>query len=134
MKREYDEFFNDNPKYGGYRANVSFLEMYQWLSEPHQVCDMMEASKYERPALEGVVYSLEEKFGNRTDLNLTDNFVKQMIGTAVKHILLYFGYVQTIQKAMPKGRFFMSATHYKYDENASRKKTLILKPVVEQLQ
>ncbi|MBO7747914.1 hypothetical protein I8J29_27355 [Paenibacillus sp. MWE-103] len=129
---EFYDFFTESPKYNGYSNNKSFEEIYYWLGEAWQVYEMMTICKNNRPAIEAVARQLETKFGDRTDINVKEDFVKQMIGTAVKHVLGYYGYVTTIQKTFLKGsaEWFKSGMHYRFVEDAPRKKELHWEPKI----
>jgi hypothetical protein len=96
-KGEYLDFFVQFPSYIGYQHNQTFEEIYKWLGEPRQIYELINSCDNNRAALEGIARKLESTFGNRTDLNIRENFVKQMIGASVKHVLSFFGYVPTIQ-------------------------------------
>ncbi|MCK9858194.1 hypothetical protein [Paenibacillus sp. ATY16] len=129
---EYLDFFAQNPKYNGYLNSRSFEELYYWLGEAWQIYDMITICKSKRPAIEAVAKQIELKFGNRTDINVKEDFVKQMIGTAVKHVLSYYGYITTIQKTFLKGsaEWFKSGMHYEFDEAAPVKKKLHWEPKI----
>lgn len=134
MSKRYEilDFFNRYPKYNGYITNQSFEVIYYWLGESWRVYEMIAICKNNRPAIEAVAKHLEMKFGNQTDININEDFVKQMIGTAIKHILGYFGYVTTIQKTFLKGsaQWFKSGMHYIYDENAPKTKKMQWGPII----
>lgn len=131
-RTEFLDFFAEYPKYNGYIRNVAFEELYHWMGEPWQVYDMIAICKNNRPAIEALAMRIEDKFGNRTDLNVREAFVKQMIGTAIKHILGYFGYLPTIQKTFLKGsaQWFKSGMHYVFDESAPKTKILQWEPKI----
>lgn len=121
----YNRFFLNNPNCSGFKDNVTFKELFEWLLEPKQIFNKLQSCKHDRPALEGVLDELETRFSNRTDFDLSDNFTKQMIGRAVKEILSDFGYVQTGKKSMPTGKYIKNAQHYEEDPNAPKTKELI---------
>ena len=122
-----DNFFNLYPNVQKFRSVKSFEGIYKFLNEPISIHRMVEACRFNRPALEGVVTELEAEFGNRTDLDLTDNFTKQSVGLLIKYILYDFGYITTIQKDIPKnkGLYFRSAMHYKFEDGIAKKKLVI---------
>lgn len=131
-RSELLDFFAQYPKYNRYVTNQTFEEIYDWLGKPWQVYEMITSCKNNRPGIEGVARQLETTFGNRTDINIKEDFVKQMVGTAVKHILGYFGYRTTIQKTFLKdsAHWFKSGMHYTYDENAQKTKKLQWEPII----
>ncbi|WNF21319.1 hypothetical protein [Mesobacillus jeotgali] len=131
-RQELLDFFSEYPKYNGFRNNKSFEEIYYWLGEPWQVYEMVTICKNKRPAIEAVANNLEFKFGDRTDLNIKEDFVKQMVGTAIRHILGYFGYEPTIQKTFLKGsaQWFRSGMHYQFNEKSPRTKELQWEPKI----
>jgi hypothetical protein len=131
-RAEFLDLFAEYPIYNGYSQNATFEEIYYWMGEPWKVYDMMAICKNNRPAIEALARRIETKFGGRTDLNVREDFVKQMIGTAFKHILGYFGYVPTIQKTFLKGsaQWFKSGMHYTFDENATRTKIVHWEPKI----
>ncbi|MCI3919929.1 hypothetical protein MO973_06750 [Paenibacillus sp. TRM 82003] len=134
-RTEFLDFFSLYPKYNGYLDNQSFEEIYYWLGEPWQVYEMITICKNNRPAIEAVAKQLESIFGDRTDLNIKEDFVKQMVGTAIKHILGYFGYVTTIQKTFLKGsaQYFKSGMHYSFDDSVPRTKLLQWEPRITKI-
>jgi hypothetical protein len=129
---EFLNFFSLYPKYNGYITNQSYEAIDYWLGEPWQVYEMIAICKNNRPTIEAVAKQIEMKFGDKTDINIKEDFVKQMIGTAIKHILGYFGYVTTIQKTFLKGsaQWFKSGMHYIYDENAPKSKEMQWEPKI----
>ncbi|TSI07908.1 hypothetical protein [Lysinibacillus sp. BW-2-10] len=99
-------FFENNPTCNGFKDNVSFNELFSWLEEATQVFNMIQACNNNQAALEGVVKELEEKYSNRSDLDLTDHFTRRTIGRVVKEILIDFGYIQTGEKSLSQGEYF----------------------------
>ena len=46
---------------------MTFKELFEWLSEPEQVFNMVQSIMHDRPALEGFLEELEERFNGITD-------------------------------------------------------------------
>ena len=137
MSQEWERFFEKSPKFNGFKNNQSFYQLFHWLMEPEQISAMIEACRYGRPALEGVLEPLLQKYGQQEDLPMVD-FNKQMIGRAIKDILWDFGYVQTVQKRIVPhlNQVFKSATVYEYNpyhpqfQNHLPSKDLVIKPQI----
>lgn len=110
-----EEFFSTYPNYGKFNGVQSFQELFEFLTNPFQVVLMLEACRFNRPAIEGVALDIEGKFKNRTDLDLNNKFTRQAVGILIAYIMNKLGYFQTIQRDITKlkrGQYFTSGTHY----------------------
>jgi len=127
-----DHFFNE--KYARYRkkygVNLSMKDIYNFLSDPTSIDKMIKANDLGLPALAGVVKELENKFSNRTDIDLRKNEVRQLVGCMVEEIIHEFGYKSHVQRTIRNPGFFKSATNYEPHE-ASRKYIIVNKPTIE---
>jgi hypothetical protein len=114
----YDQFFSIYPIYQRFQPVKSFRELHDWLWNPESIAKMLDAVKFHRPAIEGVVLEVEELFGNRSDLTFNDDFTKKATGMLIKYILGHFGYISSKQKDISKGKgakWFTSGMHYEFD-------------------
>jgi hypothetical protein len=122
----YDRLFSWNKHYGDMKDNKSLKELYDWLCLPESIFKMEISSSYERPALEGVVKDIEEKFENRPDFDLSNNRVRQVVGSVIKEILYDYGYRQSVKKTIPSSRskYFKSATFYEKQNDLATKEII----------
>jgi hypothetical protein len=114
----YDKFFATYPIYQRFRPIKSFQELHDWLWKPETISKMLDAVKFQRPAIEGVVLEIEELFGDRSDLTFNDDFTKKATGMLIKYVLEHFGYISSKQKDISQGkgaRWFTSGMHYEFD-------------------
>lgn len=59
--------FLNNTNCSEFKETVTFKELFEWLSEPEQVFNMVQSIMHDRPALEGFLEELEERFNGITD-------------------------------------------------------------------
>lgn len=119
MSQAYDRFFATYPIYQRFQPVQSFRELHDWLWDPQNIAKMMDAVKFQRPAIEAVVLDIENLFGTRNDLTF-DDFTKKATGMLIKYILEHFGYISSRQKNISKGtgaKQFTSGMHYEFDPN-----------------
>ncbi|MBC9783525.1 hypothetical protein H1S01_03235 [Heliobacterium chlorum] len=125
-----DRFFGWYPKYKKFKDNPTVKKIYEFLSEPESIDKMISACENGKPALSGIVQKLEEQFANDPYLTLSNNTVKQLIGSLIKEVLYDFGYIVNIQRVVSNSQVFSSATHYCKDDEKV-KKILVRKLVIE---
>jgi hypothetical protein len=116
----YDQFFSLYPIYQKFYSIDSFQELHDWLWDTGSVAKMLDALKFKRPAIEGIVSDIESIFENRDDLSFRDNYTKKATGMLIKYVLEYFGYISARQKDIGKGmhaRYFTSGMYYEFDES-----------------
>ena len=121
----YNDFFKQkgHQKYKKFESNPVMQEVYEFLTVPKNISEMIRACENGRPALEGVVKKLEVKFASTQEFDIeNDRFLKQAIGTMIKYIIGFFGYEVNVQKNISNPGYIKSATHYKYNENKAEKK------------
>jgi len=114
----YDKFFATYPIYQRFRPIKSFRDLHDWLWKPESISKMLDAIKFQRPAIEGVVLEIEELFGGRSDLTFNDDFTKKATGMLIKYVLEHFGYISSKQKDISRGkgaRWFTSGMHYEFN-------------------
>lgn len=117
LAKLYDTFFATYPIYQRFQPVKSFQELHDWLWIPESIVQMLDAVKFKRPAIEGVVIDIETLFGVRDDLTFTDDFTKKATGMLIKYVLEHFGYISSKQKDISKGRgakWFTSGMHYEF--------------------
>ena len=129
-----NHFFNKRyPRYRKkYEDNLSIKDIYNFLYDPISIDKMIKANDLGMPALSGVVKELENKFSNRTDIDLGNNEIRQLIGCMVEEIIHDFGYKSRVQRTVKNTEYFKSATHYEPDED-SRKYIIVNKPIIERV-
>lgn len=130
----YKEFFEQDEfkKYVKYSSNAKMLEVYDFLTMPEKINEMIRACENGRPALEGIVKELEAKFLPTADFDIeNDKFLKQAIGSLIKYIISFFGYEVNIQKNISNPGYFKSATHYKYNPLKAAKKIVATYEILE---
>ena len=129
----FSHFLDKYPRFKkNFGENLSVQDIYQFLSNPLYIDKMINANELGMTALSGVVKELESKFSNRTDIDLSNDVVKQLIGCMIQEIIHEFGYKSRIQRVVRNSKYFTSATHYEPDE-ASRKYMIVNKPTIEQV-
>lgn len=89
-------------------------ELFDFMQEASQVTLMIEASQLQRPALEGVILQIEDKFPRSKGYDLSTNMRhRQITGSMVRFIMGQYGYLPGKPKAMKKGKYISSAIVYK---------------------
>ncbi len=122
---DFREFIESDPKYKKFIENEAAELLFNYMSEPVNIDKMIMANTNGRPALEGILPKIEEKF-NSDDFNIEkDNFTRQFIGVMVREIIKDFGYIvdrkeKNRQKNI-KSKFITTATHYKYVPDFAKK-------------
>lgn len=122
LEKLYRGFFETYPIYRKYESIALFQELHNWLWKPETIAKMIDAIKFERPAIEGVVTDIEMDFWG-DDLYYDDDFLKKAVGTLIKYVLGHFGYVSSRQKNISKGKeakWFTSGMHYEFDSKQER--------------
>ncbi|URJ48735.1 hypothetical protein [Paenibacillus polymyxa] len=129
-----DRFFEGYPKYKGYEENCTVKDIYNWLSLPQRIAQMVQTCEQGKPALEAVVEELERAFDLRLDFSFDvgidekNQFHKQMVGAMIKEILWDFGYIQTLNKrfsARVNSKYFKSGMIYKFNPEYETKRIII---------
>lgn len=118
----FERFFNWYKKYKRFQGNLVVVEIYEYLSRPESIYNMLLASDSGKPALMGVVRDFEEKFEHK--INLSDKVIKHLVGSMVKEVIYDFGYMQRAQRTMPTSKYFTSATYYEKEEQQVKKKVI----------
>lgn len=121
MKTTYEDFIKANPNCSNFEQNQDAQKVFDFLNQDENIIKMIEYSEQDRPALSGCVFELEDFFDamKSTELNFEDGFTRTVIGRMVKAILEPFGYIVYKQKDFTKnrkGKYFTSASCYKFDE------------------
>ena len=122
---DFREFIESDPKYKKFIENETAESLFNYMSEPVNIDKMIMANTNGRPALEGILPEIEEKF-NSDDFNIEkDNFTRQFIGVMVREIIKDFGYIvdrtEINRQKNIKSKFITSATHYKYVPDLAKK-------------
>jgi hypothetical protein len=122
MLNTFQDFINHNPRYKQLEYDNYFKSIYGFLSERINIVNMVEASKWQKPALSGCVVQLETKFPDLLKQPYNDYFIKQSVGAMIKVILAPFGYIPLVPKRLSnvKSEFFTSAHTYHLDENQKK--------------
>jgi hypothetical protein len=121
----WDRFFRVYPKYNQFEKNEVFRKMYDWLSELPRINSMTQAGKQGKPALEVVVEDFVKEFNNQNSVPLSNDFNRQMIGSAVKEIIWDYGYLQTKNYRFSKstnGLPFKSGTFFIFNKDFETKR------------
>ena len=110
-------------------------ELFDKLNADENIIKMIEFSDRDKPALAACAVEIEKWYDSKVNcgVDLKLSFPKTAVGNLVKSILKPFGYKVIKQKDLPKdnrGKYFKSASCYKYDENAIRTMQIV-KTVVE---
>ena len=135
MKAKFNDFITDAPNCSKYKDSKDMQELFDKLNTDENIIKMIEFSDSAKPALAACAIEVEKWYDskNNCEVDLKQSFPKTAVGHLVKSILKPFGYKVTKQKDLPKdnrGKYFKSATCYKYDENAIRTMKIV-KSVVE---
>ncbi len=127
----FEHFFERYPRYRKTFGKLKSVEdLYEFLKSADAIEQMITANTYGLPALSGVVKEIENNFDNRKDLDLSIDFVRQMVGCMVQEILYFFGYKSRVQKVIRNAKYFKSATNYEFDEKLAKYK-IIKRPIIE---
>lgn len=126
MQPDYSEFQAKYPRYKAFSDDKLFQEVFEYLSLPRTIAQMIEANDRGKPALSGCISRLEKLFPDLLSKGYSPHLVCQAIGTMVKVILEPFGYTPEKQKRMPQNysQFFASASLYKYELAAEKLKVV----------
>ena len=135
MKTTFDDFIMENKNCSGYENNKDMQELFDKLNADENIIKMIEFSDRDKPALAACAVEIEKWYDSKVNcgVDLKLSFPKTAVGNLVKSILKPFGYKVIKQKDLPKdnrGKYFKSASCYKYDENAIRTMQIV-KTVVE---
>ena len=122
MLSTYQDFINHNPRYQQLANDTEFHNIFDFLSEKMNIVKMIEACKWNKPALSACVEDLEVKFPDLLKNPYNDYFIKQSIGAMIKVVLAPFGYVPLVPKRLSnvKSNFFTSAHTYQLDESLKK--------------
>ena len=122
MLSKYNDFIRHNPRYKQLEFDDYYKNVFNFLLEKPNIISMIEASKWEKPALSGCVVKLEKKFPDLLGHQYKGNFIKQSIGTMIKEVLAPFGYIPDVPKRISpvKSEFFISTHTYRLDKNLRR--------------
>lgn len=119
MLNTYQDFLNHNPRYQQLENDSYFQSVFEFLSETTNIIKMIEACKWNKPALSGCVIELEAKFPDLLKHSYNDYFIKQSVGAMIKVVLAPFGYIPLVPKRLSnvRSKFFTSAHTYQLDES-----------------
>lgn len=134
MSMSYDRFFQWYPKYTKYYDNAVVKALYEFLSQPESIEKMLIANDtYGKPALVGALDEVENRFHDPVNFNLTDNVIKQLVGSMVKEIIADFGYdnPNRDQKPISNTLYIKSATYYQKIGKATKR--LVKKVTIEDI-
>lgn len=132
MKTTYNNFIKANLNCSNFEQNQDAQKVFDFLNQDENIIKMIEYADQDKPALAGCVFELEEFFKamKSTELDFEDGFTRTVIGRMVKAILEPFGYVVSKQKDFTKnrkGKYFTSASCYKFNEDANPSMRIVKK-------
>lgn len=93
-------------------SNKSIEAVFNFLVQADQVDQMIKSTMDSRPALEGVIESVEDFMGTTYDI---DNNLRhrQITGSMVRFIMGHYGYMTDKSKLLKKGKYIKTAIVYK---------------------
>jgi len=95
-------------------SNKTIESIFDFLSGKTQVEQMIDSTKDNRPAMESIIESLEDKFPFNHEFNLDYEYkYRQIIGSMVRFIMGHYDYFPDKPKKMKKGHYIQSAIVYK---------------------
>ena len=130
---DYKDFFQEpeNKKYNRYESNSTVEAVFNFMAKPESIDRMIAACEQKRPALEGIIESIEGEFPSNVNFDLEKDYtLRKAMGSMVKYILADFGYEVNIQKNISKGHYIKSATHYRLNSEKAKKR-LVRKVTIE---
>lgn len=115
------EFVKNNPTFRKYEKNVTANTILYIVSEMTNVAAMVKLSKEGKPALAACAETIESFVERSKDpaLDLSDRFVRNMVGRMVSEVMALYGYRACGQKALPRSnklKYFVSGSCYCYDD------------------
>lgn len=129
----YDRFYMWYPKYKRYYDNNTAKSLYDFMSRAENIEKMLVANdEYAKPALAGVLSDIEKDFHDPVSFDLSENVLKQFVGSMVREIIFDFGYEIDRQKSISNTKFIKSATYYK--KTGSPTKKLVKKVIIEDIE
>jgi hypothetical protein len=123
----FEKFIEENPRCKKYSENKTARSLFIFMSEPENIDKMITANNKGRPALEGILSEVENKFNKKNEFDIEkDVFVRHTIGIMVREVLKEFGFVvdrtEINRQKNINAKYIKSATHYKYNKNKAKKK------------
>lgn len=113
--------------FNGCVGNTDAQNVFNYLSQPENIYNMIVFSNVNLPAISGIVHSLENIFATTTDFPLTNPTNRQTVGRMVKFIMEHFGY-EPIASGLDKDsklRDFSNAQYFKRPSVYSKTKAPI---------
>lgn len=113
---KFHDFIQPGSKYD----TIGAKKVFDFLAEPANIHNLVIFSELNLPALSGLVFVLEEKFGNEATFPLTDFRNRQLVGRMTKYILDFYGYTpcasglgdKTQLKGFTRAKLFKTAACY----------------------
>ena len=93
--------------------NQTIEAVFDFLNQVDQLQAMMAATQAGRPAMEGVIETIEAQFPRCGDFDLLETYRhRQVLGSMIRHIMGHYGFPPGKAKPLKKGRFVKTAIVY----------------------
>lgn len=94
--------------------NPRIAEVFQYLCERDSIDRMIASIKEGRPAMEGLIERIEEKFPESEDFDISFNYRhRQILGSMIRYIMGHYEYWPGKAKALKKGKYIKTAIVFK---------------------
>lgn len=91
-------------------SNPIIVEVFNYISEKESIEIMIDYTKKERPAMEGLIEIIEEKFPECDDFDICFNYRhRQILGSMIRYIMGHYQYWPGKAKALKKGKYIKTA-------------------------
>lgn len=94
-------------------SDAVIKQVFEFLATEEAVNEMIKATKSNRPALEGVIESIENRFLlEKFDIDKNYKY-RQITGSMIRYIMGHYGYMKNKSKPLKKGNYIKTAIVYK---------------------
>ena len=133
MKKVQDFFDGPGSRLRMYETNTEVIDLFEYLSRPETIMEMINYSKVGRPALEAVVATVENVYLKTMFQHDANNYsLKQATGKMIRFILEDFGWVKKGSLKLVGSNYFVSASTYRYEESVAIRR-LVLRVEIEDI-
>lgn len=116
---DVNRFLQWYPRYRQAFTDPVYHELYKFIASPQSIWAMAQASEAGKPALNGIVKELENKFEDRFDFHNPTN--RRMIGSMIKEVIHDFGFRRKGQSKVSNSQYFLTASIYQLEKDKAEK-------------
>lgn len=130
---KYEEFLTKYKRYEKFRNNKSMQKVFELITQPEYIREMIIASENDKPALTVCIEEIELLCEGKEDIDVSEDFTKQALGAMLATVLDPFGYVPIKSKLVSNSQYVKTAAVYSLNKKPIKRIETVssIKPIEE---